>query len=100
MKLIVKTKKCGILEFYDIVGKQLGYDTSKVSYSCMKINVAQNIQDKFYEYYREIHKDVADIDTQVAMIICFAGPTVDKSLQDDEVEIFDGFISQQDKEEK
>lgn len=45
---------CGLSDFYDTVAKGIGhFNTSKLHYDCRKINIAENIQDKFYEYYAQ-----------------------------------------------
>ena len=90
---------CSIAEFYDVVAKGLGhFDTSELHYDCTKINVAENIQDNFYEYYAELAKEKDntlsdnDIKTGTTMLLAIYGPKVDKALKKNEVEIFDGFI--------
>lgn len=90
---------CGITEFYEAVAKGIGhFNTSKLHYDCTKINIAENIQDKFYEYYaqqaRETDPTVSenDIKTGITMLLIKSGPKVDKTLKANEVEIFDGFI--------
>lgn len=53
MKITVNEKSYGVVELYDAIAKQLGKDPEKCSYDCRKINVARNIQDGFFEYYKE-----------------------------------------------
>ena len=50
MKLTVANKNYGLVEFYDEVATQLGYDKDKVEYDCTKICVAENIQDNFFAF--------------------------------------------------
>ena len=94
MKLTVANKNYGLVEFYDKVATQLGYDKDKVEYDCTKICVAQNIQDNFFAYYREENPQLSesDLNVNVGMMLVCSGPKVDKNLKDNEVEIFDGFI--------
>ena len=63
-------------------------------YDCRKINVARNIYDGFFKYYRETipHKHESDLRMSVSMILLNYGPKVDNSLADNEVEVFDNFI--------
>lgn len=91
---------CGLSDFYDTVAKGFGhFNTSKLHYDCTKINISENIQDKFYEYYaqqaRETDPTLSDNDirTGITMLLVNSGPKVDKTLKANEVEIFDGFIS-------
>ena len=70
----------------------------KIKYNCTKINVAENIQDDFYEYYAEKIKEEQptlsenDIKTGITMLLVMSGPKVDNALKANEVEVFDGFI--------
>lgn len=85
----------GLTEFYDAVATEMGYtDTSELHYDCRKINVAQNIQDSFFGYYREAYPELSENDLRihVTMLLVCKGPKVDKSLKANEVEVFDGFI--------
>lgn len=90
---------CGLSDFYDTVAKGIGhFNTSKLHYDCTKINIAENIQDKFYEYYAQQARETDptlsenDIKTGITMLLVNSGPKVDKALNANEVEVFDGFI--------
>lgn len=63
-------------------------------YDCTKINVARNIHNGFFKFYREAipHKHESDLRMSVSMILLNYGPKVDKNLADYEVEVFAGFI--------
>lgn len=100
MKVTVPNKNYALIDFYDTVARQMGYaNVSDLKYDCRKINIAENIQDGFYEYYTENAKEtnpnanMADVRTSITMILAINGPKVDKSLKINEVEVFDGFIS-------
>lgn len=97
MKITVNEKSYGVVELYDAIAKQLGKDPEKCSYDCRKINVARNIQDGFFEYYKEQDdgrtKESA-LMSQIAMLLLNYGPKVDETLNNNEVELFDGFISE------
>lgn len=101
MKILISPDKYnGLAEFYDTVATEMGCDdVSEINYyDCTKINVAENIQDGFYEYYANLarEKDPTvsenDIKTGITMLLVNSGPKVDKTLKANEVEIFDGFI--------
>lgn len=103
-KLTVKMPPCTIVELFDAVAKEMGYENpSEIKYDCTKINVAANIQDGFYEHYTNIIKESAirenniyisdhDIKVGITMHLAMSGPKVDTTLKANEVEVFDGFI--------
>jgi hypothetical protein len=100
MKILISNyEPCGIIEFYDVVAREMGHtDTSEIKFDCTKINVAENIQDGFYEHYLALikendiyfHENEARAD--ITLVLAMSGPKVDKALKANEVEIFDGFI--------
>lgn len=95
MKLKVPKKNYGVTELYDVVATAMGHkDVSKLNYDCKAINVARNIQDNFFSYYRETipHSSETDLKMSVSMILLNYGPKMDTALADYEVEVFDGFI--------
>ncbi len=95
MKLKVPKKNYGVTELYDMVATTMGYrDVSKLNYDCKEINVARNIQDGFFAYYKETipHSSESDLKMSVSMILLNYGPKTDEDLADYEVEVFDGFI--------
>ena len=99
MILTIPKENYGLVEFYDAVAKEMGYtDTSELNYDCRKINIAKNIQDGFYEYYKQKAKEENhninenDIKVSITMLLAISGPKVDFNLKANEIEIFDGFI--------
>ena len=97
--ITINIEPCGLTEFYDTVAREMGYaNTNELYYDCRKINIAENIQDGFYEYYtkhaRETDPYLSDNDIKVGttMLLVMSGPKVDDSLKANEVEIFKGFI--------
>lgn len=99
MKLTVNSTPCALTEFYDSVAREMGYtDLSEIRYDCTKIDIAENIQDGFYEYYAAIARETtqalsdSDITTGITMLLVMSGPKVNKDLKANEVEVFDGFI--------
>ena len=99
MKIQISNKPCSLTEFYDNVAREIGIKpTSKTQYDCTKINVADNIQDGFYEYYlaltkaKEIYPNANDARVGITILLAMSGPKVDSTLKANEVEIFDGFI--------
>lgn len=95
MKIKVPVKNYGVTELYDTVATAMGYaDVSKLKYDCREINVALNIQDGFFQHYRETipHTSETDLKMSVSMILLNFGPKLDLALEDYEVEVFKGFI--------
>lgn len=99
MKILISTQPCSLIEFYDMVAREIGYtDIDNLEYDCRKINIAANIQDKFYAFYTDVakrnDKTLSDNDIKVGttMLLAMSGPKVDETLKANEVEIFEGFI--------
>lgn len=83
----------GLGEFYKNVATELGHvETENTKYDCREINVANNIQDSWFKYYKENY-GASKVD--VAMLLLMSGAKVDKDLADNEVEVFDGFITEE-----
>ena len=92
IKLTQEQFKTDLVSFYRNVAMELGYEeTESTKYDCREINVASNIQDAWFEYYKETYKAET---WEVAMLLACSGAKVDKELSDNEVEIFDGFITE------
>ena len=72
----------------------MGREPKDLNYDCRHINVANNIQDGFFVYYREQNHNADETSFKVwmSMMLLNYGPKVDETLADDEVEVFDGFI--------
>ena len=95
MILSVKGNPCSLTDFYEEVAREMGYqNTSEIRYDCTKIDIAENIQDGFYEYYRTLAQDVpeSEINVGITMLLALSGPKVNRDLKANEVEVFDGFI--------
>jgi phage gp16-like protein len=99
MKIKIAPRKCGVVELFDSIARQMGYkNASELNYDCTKINVAKNIQDMFYEFYTQLTKEAdntisdSDIRIGITMLLAMSGPKVDENLAENEVEIFEGFI--------
>lgn len=93
MKMHVRVLAEGIVDFYNAIAKQLGYDSKKASYDCRRILVSKErfdaIDAKYKERYADKplnYKEIFGMDWA-----CF-GPKTDEMLQGDEVIIEDGFI--------
>ena len=103
------TEPCGLLELYELAAREYihnifngavkAVDFSEYKFDCRKIDVANNIQDMFYEYYTNLAKGENnsltdnDIRIGITMLLAMSGPKVNEDLADNEVEIFDGFLS-------
>ena len=100
MIITIPEKNYSLEEFYETVGNIMKYEGNG-TYDCTKINVAENIQDSFFENYKlEAKKDAPevserDLRVNVAMLLAIRGPKVDEELKRNEVEIFDGFFTQE-----
>ena len=99
-KFVLSNEPMSIMQCYEAIARQMGYQNyGALNYDCTKANVAQNIQDGFYEYYTKMETlnnpnvNVHELQTQITMLLAVAGPKVDKALKTNEVEVFDGFIS-------
>ena len=99
MKILISNAPCGLTEFYDEVAREMGYDDpSELHYNCTKINVAENIQNNFYEYYlalireNDIYSHENEARADITLLLVMSGPKVDQTLKTNEVEVFDGFI--------
>lgn len=96
MKITIPNEPYNLIEFYNAVATEMGYtDTSELHYDCAKINIAENIQNGFYEYYKahaNPYVSENDILMGITMLLACSGPKVDVNLKENEVEVFDGFI--------
>lgn len=97
MKLKVPHKNYGVAELYDAIATEMGFvSTQNLEYDCREVNIAQNIQDGIYDKYLELGRAQGmsdkDIRLSVTMVLVISGPKVDETLEDDEVEVFEGFI--------
>jgi hypothetical protein len=97
MKVKIPHKNYGITELYDAVAIAMGHtNVSELEYDCCKITIANNIQDGIYDKHLELGREQklneSDIRAGVTMLLAVCGPKVDENLENDEVEVFDGFI--------
>lgn len=95
----VAPKKYGIIELYDAVAQEMGYaDPSALKYDCTKICISREMQYDIYAFYlefvRETNKTASDDDilNDITIMLAMQGPKVNKELNGNEVEVFDGFI--------
>lgn len=100
IKLTIPEKNYGLVELYEAVAKEMGYlIPDKLHYNCTKVNVSREIQDGFYTHYLELVKEEDpnmpehEAHCQITMLLAMSGPKVDKSLKANEVEVFEGFIT-------
>lgn len=94
MKLTIPNKQYSLTELYDTVASIIGRETKDLQYDCREINIAPNIQENFFKYYRGENPNLSETDfrTNMVMLLLCYGPKVDETLQENEVEVFDGFI--------
>ena len=98
MKLYVRTNVEGIMDFYNAIAEQLGYDKDKVHYDCTKIEVSEARQEAVEEYYKA--NDSTDWELAFGMHWVCYGPKVNHDLQGDEIEIGEKFITEDDEIEE
>ena len=92
IKMGMETTYCGIVEFYHRVAEVLGYEnTDNLNYACTKISVAENIADNIFAYMLE--EQGFNEESRGMAWLCY-GPKAIPSLEDDTVEIEDGFIKE------
>ena len=92
-RTVVLTKEecyCGIVEFYDLVARKLGYDSDKVGYDCRRIDVTKPVQDQIFAFYREEQKALGE---SIAAAWVGYGPKASLPGEGYEAQIFDGFIT-------
>lgn len=61
--------------------------TYDVRYDCRKVNVAKNIQENIFDYYKKLGTSASDMGM---LWICY-GPKVNEDLKQDEVELEEGW---------
>ena len=95
MKLKVPSRNYSVTQLYDTVATMMGHkDVGDLHYDCREINVAPNIQENFFTYYKENQPNAneSDLKMEVAMMLLNYGPKTDEDLADYEVEVSDKFI--------
>lgn len=92
MKKIILTYdevNCGLSDFYKNVGKHLMDDIMGYVFDCRHIEISKEIQDNFFEYYKEKYNLE---EWEVCMLLAMSGPKTKDTLKDFEVEIDDKFM--------
>lgn len=98
MIITIPEKKYTLIELYDTIKREMGKGNIECNYDCRYVNVAYNIQENIYACYREMalkqdpKANETDIRVGTTMFLAMSGPKVDIELNENEVEIFDGFI--------
>jgi hypothetical protein len=78
-------------KFYTNVANSLGHkESSTTQYDCRKIEISENIQSKWYQLWAE-QFDATPI--QITQLLLMSGPKVNPDLKDDEVLIYEDFIT-------
>lgn len=94
MKFTMPNKNYGVYELFHEVAKLMGKENDELNYNCRCINVAENLQDGFFTYYREENLDLSETEYKrtITALLAIYGPKVDAQLAENEVEVFEGFI--------
>ena len=81
--------KDGLPAFYYFVTRCLGHnpEADDIRFDCRKITIAKNIQDYWMD---NLPQGVSR--TSLAMGLCMSGPKVNDKLEDNEIEVEEGFI--------
>jgi len=92
----IKAKPYSLMGLYDAIAEAIGKDPETCRYDCRKVNIASNLQQCIYDYYIAQNPEYpqSQVECEVSMLLVTAGPKADKTLQNDAVEIFDGFITE------
>lgn len=81
---------CNLNDFYKNVGLHIKDDIMGYMFDCRHIDVSNEIQDTFFEYYKtEWNLNDGDI----AMGLAIGGPKVNKNLTGYEIEVDDRFMT-------
>ncbi|MBQ9605551.1 MAG: hypothetical protein IJV16_00025 [Lachnospiraceae bacterium] len=91
----------GLMNTYENIAKRAGYRiTDSTVFDCTKIDVSENIQDSWIDFYRELekkeHPELADLDimSNVMALLLNFGAKVNNSLSVNEVSIMTGFAKE------
>lgn len=87
VQMRLKKEVGGIMDLYNVIAEQLGFDHTKCNYDCTKIKVSVDIE----ETIRSKYEDTAEF----AMSWIIFGPKVDDQLTLNTVAIGEGFISEE-----
>lgn len=98
MKLFIPNKNYSLIDLYNTVATTMGFNADLCRYDCRKIEIASNLQDCIYRYYiyENTDKPETEVELAVTMMLALSGPKVNKQLQNNQVEIYDGFIVKED----
>lgn len=84
VKLRLKEQATGVVDLYDKIAEQLGFDSDKCNYDCTKIEVNNSIGQQIEDSYE--NKEIFAMHW-----LCF-GPKVNSDLEPGLVAIKDGFL--------
>jgi len=96
MILEIEARPYSLIELYDEIAAALGKNPEICRYHCDKVNIARNLQQCIYDYYIAANPDLPEeeVKVQVTMLLAISGPKSFKTMKDNTVEVFDGFISE------
>lgn len=84
VKLRLKKQISGVVDLYNKVAEQMGYDYKECEYDCREIEVSEDIEE-------EIRRNYEDPE-EFGMIWIIYGPKMNKDLPENTVAISDKFI--------
>lgn len=85
VELRINGRVYGIVDLYNKVATQLGFDCKGCGYDCTKINVSENIADQIRSTYED--------PGAFGMDWLIYGPKVDSDLEDNVVALDTGFLT-------
>lgn len=84
MQMKPKFKIGGIVQFYNGIADQLGFNHAECEYDCTKIEVSADIEEKIRSQYEDPQ--------EFGMLWLVYGPKMNESLGSNTVELENGFI--------
>lgn len=95
MIIRIKNQNRCAFDLYSEIAEQLGYNTEECDFDRRKITIAANIAENFVKNYRELQSKLVKNNQPTLIIrdLIRNIPNIDETLNDNEAEIFDGFIA-------
>ena len=87
IQMKLKSKATGIVDLYNMIAEQLGFDHRKCNYDCTKIEVSADIEENIRRCYED--------QEEFAMSWLVFGPKMNRDLPTNTVAIREGFISEE-----
>ena len=86
VKLKLKGQIAGVVDLYNKIADQLGYDCRKCEYDCREIEVSKDIEEKIRKKYEDPE--------EFGMVWLIYGPKMNENLPENTVAISGKFIEE------